>query len=51
MDDLPKDVLGEIRKHVVAGQLEWELWRREQEDQRLMNALHDDAARGDTREE
>jgi hypothetical protein len=50
MDELPEEVLREIRAHVAAARLEWELFLRDQEEQRL-SALIDDIARRDACEE
>jgi hypothetical protein len=51
MDELPDDVLLEIREHVIAGRLEWELWLRDREEQRLRSAVREHAARLDACDE
>jgi hypothetical protein len=51
MDELPDEVLREIQEHVLVGRLGWELWLRDREDQRLMNALHNHVGRRDAGEE
>jgi hypothetical protein len=51
MNDLPDDVMREIREHVAAARVEWELWLRDREEQRLRRILFDDSARRDACDE
>lgn len=51
MDDVPDEVMRMIREHVAAARLEWELWLRDEEEQRLWKALRDDASRREARDE
>jgi hypothetical protein len=39
MDELPDDVMAEIREYVQAGQRAWEDTLREREEQRLLEAV------------
>jgi hypothetical protein len=44
MDDLPDDVMREIREHVAAARVEWELWFRDLEERQLRKTLFDGSA-------
>jgi hypothetical protein len=39
--NLPDDVMREIREHVAAARVEWELWLRDREEQRLRRTVFD----------
>jgi hypothetical protein len=51
MNDLPDDVMREIREHVAAAWIEWELWLRDREEQRLRRILFDDSTPRDACDE
>jgi hypothetical protein len=42
MNDLPDDVMREIREHIAAACIEWELWMRDREEQRLRRTYSTD---------
>jgi hypothetical protein len=50
MDDLPAEVLHQIREHVAAARAEWGVWQRDLEEQRLTGAVRDNTPRRHVRQ-